>query len=274
MTLYDDSFERVVLHKQLVQSDLAKALLREELQLYFQPQVDICNQTLMAAEALLRWNNAVYGIMSPSEFLGVTSDHTLIRGIDYYVVRTACEQMLVWQSKYRQSIPISVNLAALHLRNSDIVKVIADNLNEFQLEPRNLIVELPEALLEEDERVARNIAEQMSSLGVRIALSSFGVGKSSLHYLRSFPVDIIKLDRSFAGGVIQSERESRLAKGIIALAEECGLLLVAEGIESSEQAEALQGLGCQVMQGRWYSEPRESLLFEQWLTNFNQTYAA
>lgn len=274
LTLFGKSLQKEAQYRQLVQSDLAKAVRNNQLELYFQPQVDTLQHKLVAVEALLRWNTAHLGILSPAEFLGSTSDSHLIRAINYYVIHSACRQIADWQEKYDYVIPLGVNLAATHFLNVDIVQIFAQKIREFRLNSSALIVEFPAFLLEEDEKAMREIAHKLSNMGLRIALNNFGVGGSSLHFLRSFPVDIIKIDKSFSMQVHKSEKGRKLVKGIVSLAQECDVLLVAEGVESELQATTLATLGCHVMQGHWYSKPCETLMFESWLDAFDQTHAA
>jgi len=274
LTVFDEAMERRALHRVLVQKDLAHALQNGELEVSYQPQIDVQAKKLFATEALLRWRSEEYGLIKPREFLNFAEHFGLVRDIDYYVVETACKQSAQWLKTVKRCIPVSVNLAGVHFRNTDIVGYISGVLDALALGPQHLIIELTEAVLLEEEILARQVAEEIRALGVRLALDNFGTGNASIHYLRSFPIDIVKLDRSFSRFVDKSEREKKLARGIISLARESDVQLVAEGVETQLQATMLSSMGCHVLQGNWYTEPCPSREFERWMEDNHHLCAA
>ncbi|WP_175574268.1 putative bifunctional diguanylate cyclase/phosphodiesterase [Teredinibacter haidensis] len=274
LTVFQGFMERKASHRQLVKNDLDGALKNNELEINYQPQVDIEAGKLVAVEALVRWRNPEYGMLKPGEFIGLAEGSDLIRNIDYHVIKYACSQSADWLATLGRCIPISVNVSGVHFRDMDIVNFIDQTLHEYGIGGKHLIVELTQAVLGEDETCVRRVVDALRELCVRSALDNFGTPASSLHYLRCFRVDILKLDKSFSRFVHSSEREKRLAKGIISLAKDYGVTLVAEGVETESQAASLTSLGCSITQGYWHAKPCNRQMFEQWLEAFEHKHVA
>lgn len=275
MQIFQPDMERQALHLAVMQRSLGAAIEQDEFELFFQPQVDVNRKVLVGAESFLRWHNSKYGLLSPHDFLVCAEENGAIKSIDYFVLYKACKQSMYWRERLGLNIPVSVNLSAQHFKHFDIVTKIRKTLQATGLAPQNLTIEISQAIVAGEEPMARKVAAEIRALGVKIALDNFGVGLSSLNNLRTLPVDKLKLDKSFSRFVHTSERERKLAKGIVSLAYEYEVELIAEGVESGSQALMLQELGCSVMQGFWYAHPCDKLGFEKWLSSheYSQTAA-
>ncbi|WP_045858216.1 EAL domain-containing protein [Teredinibacter purpureus] len=274
LTIYTASVEQGSSALLVAQAQLAKAIGKHEIKVDYQPQVDIEAGSLVAAEALVRWHHPEQGILLPKDFIALAEETGLIQSIDLYVLDCACRQSAEWLRVLGRVIPVSVNLSGVHFRTIELVDTIRATLKAHQLTSEHLIVELTQSVLGEDERTTQDVVAAIQKLKVRVALDNFGVADASLHYMRSFQVDIVKLDKSFSRFVHESERENKLAKGIVEMAKHYGVVLVAEGVESESQAHSLTSLGCHVMQGYWCAKPCENYAFERWLAMFDQNYVA
>ncbi|MCU7722646.1 EAL domain-containing protein [Actinoplanes sp. KI2] len=247
----------VVNHARLA-SELHNALVRHELYLLYQPVFDIVTGWLHGAEALVRWNHPVRGFVSPGEFIPVAERSGLIVPLGSWVLREACEQLARWHAEYGDGAikTINVNVAVRQLREPGFVDEVAAVLSETGLLPQNLVVEITESSVA-DGRQVRETLNALHEMGVRLALDDFGTGQSSLSLLRAFPVDVLKLDKSFVDGIADGDDRGRLAvaAAVGQLAEYLQLSAVAEGIESQAQLERLREMGYRLGQGFYLAKP-------------------
>jgi len=239
-------------------SELHNAIIRHELFLLYQPVFDIGTGRLHGAEALVRWKHPVRGLVSPGDFIPVAERSGLIVSLGSWVLREACEQLARWQREHRVAAigAINVNVAVRQLRESGFVDEVAAVLSETGLLPRNLILEVTESSVL-DGRQVRETLQALHEMGVRLALDDFGTGQSSLSLVRAFPVDVLKLDKSFVDGIADGEDRGRLAvaAAVARLAEYLQLSTVAEGIESEAQLIRLREMGYRLGQGFFMAKP-------------------
>ena len=235
--------------------ELHRALERDELFLEYQPQVDLRSRRLVGVEALLRWRHPERGVVAPLEFVPIAESNGLIVPIGEWVLRQACTQVTSWQRGGLVSIPVAVNLSAAQLRNRGFVDTVTGILGEAQLDSHLLELELTEtALMEATPRSEETIAA-LSELGVRISLDDFGKGYSSLEYLRRFPLDKLKIDRSFIRDIQTSRRDATILRSVVSLASELGLDVVAEGVGPANHLDLLLEEGCGEAQGFYFGQP-------------------
>jgi diguanylate cyclase (GGDEF)-like protein/PAS domain S-box-containing protein len=240
-----------------LESDLRRAVEFEEFELFYQPIVKLETGKISGFEALLRWRHPVRGMVSPLEFITVAEETGLIIPIGTWVLRQACRQLSKWQAEYHTDVPltISVNLSARQFRQNDLVDQVKRILRETKLSPECLRLEITESVVMEDAEVATAMLRQLRSLNVQLSIDDFGTGYSSLSYLHRFPINILKIDRSFIGRMCQEEESLGIVETIVILASKLKMRVVAEGIETSEQWTMLRDLRCEYGQGYLFSEP-------------------
>ncbi len=235
-----------------LERDLRKAVEHGELELYYQPVVCLAGRKLQGYEALLRWNHARRGLISPAEFLPIAEETGLILGISDWVFQTACRQAMTWS----EDMTIAVNSSAAHFNAGTVVGSITDALRDSGLSPARLELEITETLMIES--TTRNL-EQLNSikeLGVSLALDDFGTGYSSLSYLQMLPVSKLKIDRTFVANHRNTQKSTEILKASVALGRALDIVTLAEGIESEEQARYLEMIGCIQGQGYYFGRPQ------------------
>jgi diguanylate cyclase (GGDEF)-like protein/PAS domain S-box-containing protein len=233
--------------------ELFDACKREEFMLHYQPLVAANSRSITAVEALLRWNHPLYGSISPAEFIPLLEELALIVGVGKWVLKTACLQSVAWQKEGLPPVRMTVNVSPSQFYHGDLVMTVKEALLESQLDPTLLELELTETLSLDDTGVTVNIMNQLKLLGVGLSLDDFGTGWSSLSYLTRFPLDRLKIDRSFMRGITTDPAAGALVSGIIDLARNLGLPCIAEGVETMEQLHFLEARGCSEFQGFLYS---------------------
>ena len=229
--------------------DLRQALAREQLEIHYQPLVDLATDTVAGCEALLRWYHPERGMISPADFIPVAEDTGLINEIGDWVLKRACAEAAGWPGHIR----LAVNVSPVQFRTKTLALRVATALRDSGLAPDRLELEITEAVLIRDDDEALVILHQLRALGVRIALDDFGTGYSSLSYLRRFPFDKIKIDRSFVSDIGDAEGSSMIVQAVVNMASACRMSTTAEGVETEMQREILRGLGCSEMQGYLFS---------------------
>lgn len=237
-----------------LESALRHALERDELQVLYQPKVDLATGTMQGVEALLRWHNPVHGTISPLRFIPIAEETRQIIPIGEWVLKTACLQQVAWR---RQGLMLSmaVNLSAVQFRTPDLIDRIATLLDATGIDPANLELELTESALVQDPVEAADTLQRLRNLGVGIAIDDFGTGYSSLSYLKRFPVSTLKIDRSFVRDLTCNSGDRAIAQSIVALSGNLNIKTVAEGIENREQCIILKSMGCHLAQGYYYARP-------------------
>lgn len=239
-----------------MESGLRRALERNEFIIYYQPKFDLATETIIGAEALLRWKHPDRGIVSPAEFIPILEETGLIEPVGEWVLKTVCTQIRAWQDAAMPALCVAVNLSGRQLQRNNLSATIASILKETGLDPRFLELEVTESMLMHDPAYAVDMLTQIRAKGVvHIEVDDFGTGYSSLSYLKRFPIDALKLDKSFVDGLPDDADDIAIARAVIALAHNLKLLVIAEGVESDEQLGFLRDNNCDVIQGYIVSAP-------------------
>ena len=249
-----------------VLNSLRHAIANHEFVLQYQPKVHLASGRVVGAEALIRWQSAARGMVSPATFIPLAEESGLIIAIGEWVLRTACAQNVAWQQAGYPPIPVSVNLSPRQLVRDDIVTLVADVLKSTGLAPQYLELEITETVVMRDVDKSLATLKKLKALGVRISIDDFGTGYSSLNYLKRFPVDTLKIDRSFVSDIATDQDDAAIVKAVISLAHILNLRVVAEGVEAEEQSRFLMENGCDEVQGYHYGRPVCAEAFAQsWL---------
>jgi len=256
----EESLERV-----RIEGALRNALERNEFVLHYQPQVDLKTGQIVGMEALIRWQHPELGMVPPNRFIGIAEETGLIVQIGAWVLRTACAQNKAWQDAGLGRLRVEVNLSARQFGAADLIAGLESVLIDTALDPDCLEIELTESLFMSDVTPAVELLHRMKSLGVNLSIDDFGTGFSSLSYLSRFPIDVLKIDRSFVADITIDANDAAIVTSIIALAHNLKLAVIAEGVETLEQLDYLRSHGCDEMQGYYFSRPLAPQDFEQLL---------
>lgn len=237
-----------------MENDLRIALNENQFELYYQPQVDV-NGVIIGVEALIRWNHPHKGLISPADFIPVAEECGTIIPIGEWVIKTACKHNKQWQVLGLPPISMSVNLSAKQFQQDNLKDVIFDCLAESKLSPEWLTVEITETAAMNDADYTMLVLEDLKKKGIKISLDDFGMGYSSFIYLKRFPVDILKIDRSFISDIGDNSDGAHIAKAILGLGKNLKLEIVAEGVETIEQLKFLRAENCSHIQGYLFGKP-------------------
>jgi diguanylate cyclase (GGDEF)-like protein/PAS domain S-box-containing protein len=251
---YDNEMNRRTLERLTLESCIHRAYDEQKFEVYYQPKIDLNTGSICGAEALIRWfHSAEIGFIAPSDFIPLTEETGMIIPIGEWVLRQVCKDMHEWEKKGIALFPVSINLSAVQFRDFNLIKIIDTVLNQSQIDPKYIDLEITESMLMDDIQNTLKMMNQIKKLGVSLSIDDFGVGYSSLKYLKQFPVDTLKIDKSFIDEVPASRGDCAIVKTIIDLAHNLNMKIVAEGIEKPEQAKFLLANGCYIGQGFYYS---------------------
>ena len=254
--IFDKSMNAPAQERMDLELDLRNAVSRSEFVVHYQPVVALSTGRIVEMEALVRWKHPQRGLLFPGDFVGLSEETGLIVPLGRWVLHEACRQVPQWQLATPGSqLGISVNLSARQLQQPGLVEEIAAVLRETRLEPGALRLEITETVVMHDAPATLAKLEALKALGVRLAIDDFGTGYSSLGYLKRFPVDNLKIDRSFVAGIGSDVEDSAIVRAVITVAKSLGLSVTAEGIENAEQLEHLRALGCDHGQGYYFAKP-------------------
>lgn len=251
-----------------VESELRYAIEKNEFRLHYQPKVDLTTNRVVGMESLIRWQHPERGLLSPFFFIDIAEQTGMIVEIGRWVMEEACRQAMEWHRKGLNNLKVSVNVCAQQLLDNELMKAIEDALSQG-LSPKHLVVEITESALVGDEERIISILNQVKALGPYLSIDDFGTGYSSLSYLKRFPVDELKIDRSFLLDVPREHDDCAIVKAIIAMAKILDLSLVAEGVEEQPQLDFLADLDCNIIQGFYFSKPLAPDEFEAFVRERN-----
>ncbi|HXY97421.1 MAG TPA: EAL domain-containing protein [Steroidobacteraceae bacterium] len=250
------------MHERLaLENDLRRGLAAGEFELSFQPVMSAKTGRIITAEALLRWRHPLRGVIGPSSFIPLAEETGLMIPLGEWVIREACRYAAAWQITHGSQLRIAVNLSATQFRHQNLVEVIRSALAAEDLDPRCLEIELTESAVMTNPEESVGVLKQLRKMGVTVAVDDFGTGYSSLSYLRRFPIDKLKIDRSFVRDLATSRTDESIVRAIISLAHSVGLQVVAEGVETEEQLGCVRALGCDHWQGFYCCEPQPAEVF-------------
>lgn len=238
-----------------LEAGLRKALERDELVVYFQPVCTMDDGRIVGAEALVRWDHPTRGLLAPVHFIGLAEDTGLILPLGRIVLDRACRQAREWRERFNAPLSIAVNLSARQFQQTGLVEEVERILIETEVDPSQITLEITESLAMEDAERTSQLLMRLKGLGVKVSIDDFGTGYSALGYLATFPVDVVKVDRSFIEKVDVDRVKSAIVSAVINLAQAIGTATVVEGVETKEQLEHLRGLGCTMAQGFYFAKP-------------------
>jgi len=255
--LYDAAVAPRVVERLELEGALWRAVDEGELVVHFQPEISLDTGEVVAVEALVRWDHPHRGLLYPDAFIPVAEESTLVVAIDRYVLREACRQLAEWDRARSDPHPlnVSVNLSPRFVHQPEVFKDVLAVLHETGLDPHRLQVEITErTALTERDRTGRTL-HRLRDRGIRVAIDDFGTGYSSLSYLRDFPIDVLKLDKSFVDGIGAVESGAAIVEAVITMGHALGMRITAEGVERAEQVSELRTLGCDAAQGFHFARP-------------------
>jgi diguanylate cyclase (GGDEF)-like protein len=253
--IFSKAMSQPARHRLDLERSLRRAIERDELVAYFQPQVDLRSGRISGMEALVRWKHPERGMVPPNEFIPIAEDSGLIVPLGEWVLEAACRQARLWHTQGFPGLRVAVNLSVVQLRESDLAQRFAAILARTGLDPRFLELEITEALVARNDQNTREQLARLRDMGVQLAIDDFGTGYSSLAYLTRLPIDCLKIDRSFVNDLQAGSNTEAVVRAILAIARSLHLRVVAEGVETEAQRELLVGLGAQEMQGFLFSRP-------------------
>ena len=257
--------------KQLVlESNLRSGLDKSEFIIHYQPQVDIRGFQLVGMEALVRWQHPSLGLLYPSEFVSLAEDSGLIISLGDWILRTACAQNKAWQDKGLMPMRLSVNFSARQFQQPTFITDVAQILKDTNLDPRWLELELTESSIMKDPEEAIEKLHELKLMGIKVAVDDFGTGYSSLNYLKRFPIDTLKIDKTFVSDVCKDPHDTAIVRAIINLGHALDLTVIAEGVETKEQLQYLSALECDAVQGFLFSKALSAAAFEELLIEQRQ----
>ena len=258
--LFDDNFRRSPISPIDLDTDLRRALDRNEMQIHYQPIISLRDGVISGFEALLRWKHRIRGNISPSEFIPLAEETGLIYELGQWVLYQACLQTLHWNNEREpeKALELSINLSGTQFADPNLVNGVLDNLDKSGLKAKNLKLEITESVLMENAPRSIDMLNQLKEHDIKVCVDDFGTGYSSLSYLHTFPIDTLKVDRSFVNDMGRNYKNMEIIRTITMLAHNLKLDVIAEGVETAEQHAQLSALGCQYAQGFYFSRPVDS----------------
>jgi EAL domain-containing protein (putative c-di-GMP-specific phosphodiesterase class I) len=248
-----------------LENSLRHALERDEFRLHYQPKTCLHTGRVTGLEALLRWARPGHGLVAPADFVPLLEDTGLIVPVGEWVIAEACRQIQAWRRSGRTPLSIAINISARQFAARNLGEIIKRVLDEYDADPRYLELELTESLLMVNTEEAVRTLEYLKSLGLRLSIDDFGTGYSSLSYLKRFPIDSLKIDRSFIDEITTDVDDATITRAVIGMAHNLGLKVVAEGVETAEQLAFLSANGCDEAQGFYFARPQTAGEAVNWL---------
>jgi diguanylate cyclase (GGDEF)-like protein len=252
---YDQTMHQAAQERMELESEMRHALEHDEFELHFQPQVAAADGQMIGAEALLRWRHPLRGMVSPGVFIPIAEESMLIADIDCWVLHATCRQIRRWLDAGLQSVRVAINISAAQFQQQHFLQRVENTLASFNIGTERIELEITEGALIHDLPHALDTLRQLSDAGICLAIDDFGTGYSSLGYLKSMPIDKLKIDRSFVHDLLRSPRDAAIVEVILQLARQLGLSCIAEGVETTQQRDWLQARGCEAFQGFLFHRP-------------------
>ncbi len=262
---YADSMSASGARRLTLESHIRKAFETGQFTMHYQPIAELATGRVTSAEALIRWHHPEWGMVPPSEFIPVCEESGLIGAVGDWTLRTVCDQQRAWERAGHRIVPVAINLSGQQLRGDAIVASVRRVLADTELDARLLIIELTETILMQSEGEAASVLQALAAMGIGLAIDDFGTGYSSLSYLKHFPVNTLKIDRSFTRDVTADADNAAITSAIIAMGGALNLRVVAEGVETQEQVDFLRRAGCDRVQGYFLGHPVAADVFSEWL---------
>ncbi|MBA2656120.1 MAG: EAL domain-containing protein [Tatlockia sp.] len=266
--MFDPEMNRRVINHMQLDNALRDAMKKKEFYLVYQPLIDLKKNSIVGFEALLRWNSHLLGNVSPVDFIGMAEENGLIIDIGKWVLHEACKQAVLWQKEGYKDMHIAVNISGRQFRQKDLTEMVDHILKETQLEPKCLELELTESLLVDDIEHIVETMFKLKDMGTKLVIDDFGTGYSSLSYLKQFPVDKLKIDRSFIMELVNKESDAAIARAIINLGHSLNLEVLAEGVETEIQRDFIMNYDCDFAQGYYFKPPNVPTELSEFLKNF------
>jgi EAL domain-containing protein (putative c-di-GMP-specific phosphodiesterase class I) len=259
---FTTSIKAQTLERLSLETALRRALERREMSLHYQAKLDLKSGKINGAEALLRWNHPELGMVSPAQFIPLAEETGLIVAIGRWVLKTACAQNMAWQRMGLPAVCMAVNLSPRQFNDEHLLRDIGIVLAETGMNPELLELEITEGMVMQDSQRTARVLSEIKKLGIKLAIDDFGTGYSSLAQIKRFPIDTIKVDRSFIRNLPQDAEDKAITQAIIAMGKTLSLTVVAEGVETGEQEAFLREHSCDETQGYYFSKPVGSDAFE------------
>lgn len=264
---FSESMNNYLKLRMELEHDLRVAIHDQQFELYFQPQYEVETLEIVGFEALLRWHHPLKGLLAPDSFMDVAESSGLILSIGDWVMRAACEQACQWQQRFGCAYRVAINLSAMQFNQNYLPERIKETLQQTGLPAETLEIEMTETAMLKDIAETIPLLFSLKQAGVRLAIDDFGTGYSSMTYLKNFPIDTLKIDRSFVEEIVFNHKDAAIAKTIVQLAQNLKLSTIAEGVETADQAEMLKTMGCEEFQGFYFSRPLPAAEIEAMLAS-------
>lgn len=242
---------------------MRKAIKNNELRLVYQPRMELKGNQISSYEALIRWDHPTKGLIRPNEFIPLAEETGLIVPMGEWVLNEACKQNKKWQKSGFKPMAVAVNFSARQFLQHDLLETVFNVLRETKLDPSFLEIEITENSIMQDTESNIEMLKNLKQKGIKISLDDFGTGYSSLSYLKRFPIDILKIDRSFVKEIETNKEDAAIVKSIIDLAHSLSFNVIAEGVENKKQLDLLKGFNCDQVQGYYISKPSSLYVYEQ-----------
>ncbi|HBF6323512.1 TPA: EAL domain-containing protein [Clostridioides difficile] len=253
--IYNEDVRNKLSEESMILDDIKIALVKNQFEVYYQPKFSLVTGEMIGSEALIRWNHPEHVFISPAVFIPIAEKSKLILKIGRFVFERVCNDLYEWKKQGKKIVPVSVNLSRVELYQPDIVKFINKTIKMYNLSSDFIEIEITETVAINELNILKNVLNELRTYGFSISMDDFGTGYSSISCLRDMPIDILKLDKSFLGGIEHDERSRNIAKSIVSLAKSLDLVVIIEGVESKEQAELMKQFGCDLVQGFYFARP-------------------
>ncbi len=266
---YSQDFETQAKEKLILDAQLRQALQSNEFKIHYQPQFDLNSFQLMGMEALIRWQHPKKGLIAPDEFIPLAEETGLIVPIGEWLIKTICQQLKIWKQQGLSVPQLAINISARQFLQKNLVKLMTQEMNKHGIAPHSIQIEITESMMIQDIEQVNSIMNEFKSAGISIAIDDFGTGYSSLEYLKRLPIDKLKIDKSFIGNILNNSDDASIVQAVIAMGHNMNMQIIAEGVETREQAEFLSNRNCDYAQGFYFSKPVSALEMEKELNNLS-----